>query len=910
VAQIPRLSRLLSHFSRIAARVRSLLRGIARRDEVESEMREEFRTHIQLRTDDLIRDGLSRDQAARRAHREFGHMESYREEARGSRGLHILDRVHFSWLDVKLGFRMLRKHPGLSVISGLALAGAVAVAVLLFETVWEELYPTLPLDEGDRIVRIESWNAADSEMEPRSLWDFERWRDGLGSFERLGAYRGIERNLITPEGRREPVRVAEITASAFPITRVPPRLGRPLTAGDERPGAPDVAVLGFDVWQARFLGDPDVIGESVQLGSGTVTVVGVMPEGFGFPVDHQAWVPFRATATGPGEGPPIQIFGRLAEDATFESAKAELAAIGARSAGTSSGRDARLRPRLANYAGLSPGEGLPLQVLLMLTAAGLIVLATCANVATLFFARTALRETEILSRTALGATRWRIVGQLLVEALVLASVATAAGLAVGMGAIRWVGSLTDAVSRAPPPFWRDATIEPATVAWAIILALVCGALVGILPAIKATGGEVRGRLQRMGVDGAGMKFGGVWSALIIAQVTFTVLCLPVAIGISFELLRDRSVRSAFPTERYLTFRLELDREDDSSPASASSDDAYRARFDAVYGELERRLLEEPEVTDVTAGNLLPGMEQPLRVVETQQGSEPPVILRANRDGVVGTFRVEPGFFAAFEATIVAGRSFGTGDVGPGSRAVIVNESFARNMGGTPLGGRVRYAARGNEDVPGEWYEIVGVAQNMEMEPTDLGEADLIFRPGGPADLTPLRVAVRTSGDAGAFAPQLRRIVDGIDPALRSYEVRPLDDVVRARMFPFVIASVVAATVVLLAVLMSAAGLFALMDVSVVRRTREIGIRRALGAHRWKVLVPILKRAAFQVGAGIGTANLFIFLLVTAVGDGDIADMVVPLAGISMLMALVGSAACAIPAWRALKIQPTEALREA
>ncbi len=230
-----------------------------------------------------------------------------------------------SWLDFKLGFRMLIKYPGLTLVGGFAMSVGIAIAAGSFEFINDFINPTLPLEEGDRVVAIQNWDATAASTEFRSLHDFLTWRDELESVEDIGAYTTFRRNVITDDGRAEPVRGSEISASAFRLVRVPPLMGRPLVETDEQDGAPPVVVIGHDLWQARFGGDSGVVGRSVQLGNSRSTVVGVMPEGFLFPLRDNLWVPLRVNVLDYErlEGPAIRIFGRLAPGVTLEEAQAE-----------------------------------------------------------------------------------------------------------------------------------------------------------------------------------------------------------------------------------------------------------------------------------------------------------------------------------------------------------------------------------------------------------------------------------------------------------------------------------------------------------------------------------------------------------------------------------------------------------
>jgi putative ABC transport system permease protein len=825
---------------------------------------------------------------------------------RGRRGVRMFT---ISWLDWKLGARMLLKYPALTIIGGLSLAAAIAIGAVGMEVANELLYSRLPFDEGDRVVAIEMGDAGSSRVEPRILHDYAVWRESLETVVQIGAARVVERNVHGHDGRIELVRGAEITASAFPLTRVPPLLGRPLQPADEVPGAEPVVVLGYDVWQTHFRGDPAIIGRVVTVGRTARTVVGVMPSGFGFPRNQQLWVPLPDQDAAPREGPPVQVFGRLADGASWETATRELAVVTGRMAAANPATHAQLRSRVRAFAGRTPGERLPVEGWLLHVVVLLVLGAVCANVATLIFARTAMRESEIVVRNALGASRGRVVAQIVTESLVLALAAAAVGLLVAQAIVRYAGTRTSLGIDEGLPFWVDLTLEPATVAYAVLLALVAAALIGVLPALKATGASVQRGLQGMTSTGTAMKFGGIWSFIIGAQVAITLVCLPAAAGISTELVRDRSTRAEFPAERYLTFRLAMDSEALPGDEGVPDDAAVGARRAAAYEELARRLREEPGVTHVTFGDRLPAMSPQLMPVEVQQGDAPPARIEGNYDGYIAVAAVGMGYHDAFGADLIAGRALHAGDAGAPNRPVLVNEAFMRELGTNPVGARVRTLPRRGESEAGPWHEIVGVTADLGMDPTDRGEAEYMYRAVSVADLDPIVVAVRVAGDAGRLAPRLVTLGREVDPGLQLRDLATLEEIVARRQTPMIVGSAVFGFILLTALLFSAAGLYALMAVAVARRTREIGIRMALGANPSRVLRTIFARAGRQLGGGILAGDLIILLIAWRLGGGVSWAVVLALLVVSGIMLAVGVLACAAPARRALRVQPTEALRQ-
>ena len=800
------------------------------------------------------------------------------------------------------------KYPALTIIGGLSLAGAIAIGAVGFEVADELLYKRLPFDGGSRVVRLETEDTATSRVEPRVLHDFSIWRRSLKTVAELGAARVSERNVLTGEGRVESLRLAEISASAFPLTRVPPLLGRPLQPRDEQRGAEPVVVLAYEVWHRQFLHDPAIIGRVVTVGRTPRTVVGVMPPRFGFPRNQQLWVPLPVQDAAPREGPPVQVFGRLADGAGWRDAAAELEVASARLAADEPATHAQLRTRVRAFAGRTPGDPLRLEDLAVHAIVLLLLGAVAANVATLIFARTAMREPEIVVRHALGASRARVVAQIVIEGLVLTLSAAVLGLVVAQTTMRYAWERASQIIGDGLPFWVDLTLEPATIAYALVLAVVAAALIGVLPALRATGVSVQRGLQGITSTGGTMKFGGIWSFIVGAQVACTLLFVPAAVGIFTHTLENQKKSTAFPAERYLTFRLSMDDEAPAGERGVPDDRRIASRRALAYEEFASRLRQEPGVTDVTDGDRLPTMAPEWVAVEMEQDGAPPARLQGNYEGGFAMAAVGAGYHDAFGAGIVAGRGLRTGDEGAPNGAVVVNEAFMRVVGRNPVGARVRTIQRGGEREQGSWHEIVGVVTDLWTFPADWSGAAYIYRAASPAELDPVVVAVRVAGDAAPLAPRVATVAREVDAGLHLRDVVTLDDIVAQEQRRMAGGSVVFVTVLLVAVVFSAAGLYALMAVAVSRRTREIGIRVALGASRRRVLGSVFARAGRQLGGGIVAGNALILLLAWR-ADSLTTNLVLSSAITSVVMVVVGVLACAAPARRALRIQPTDALRQ-
>ena len=906
------------------ARMRAGLRGLFLRSREDAETDEEMRFHLEMESARLAREaGLSPEEARRRAHVAFGGVERHKESVRDARGLAWLGG--FS-LDLKLAMRILRKYPGLTIVGGSAMAFGIWLGAGTFELVKQLVDAELPLAEGDRVVGIWHRNLKSAENENPGLHDFATWRSELSAVEDLGAFRTVERNLIVG-GVVEPIEVAEVSPSGFDLARVPPLLGRALVEADGQPGAPAVAVIGYDLWQRRFGGDRGVVGHVVQLGAERATVVGVMPEGFAFPVRHVLWTPLRLNplAYDRANSPQVAVFGRLAPGTTLDQAQAELATLARGTAAEFPETHGHLRPQGVKYTHAQ----FPIDDV---TASGdlywinllgvMLMLLMCGNVALLVFARAAARERELIVRSALGASRGRIVAQLFAESLVLGGVAAVAGLAAAGLGLRWAHRLLE-LNLIQLPFWFDASLSPATVLYVILLTVFGAAVAGIVPALKVTGRDMERRLRQTTVGGSAFRFGGVWTAIIVAQVAVT-LAFPVpAFFVGRLALQIRTADAGFPEEEYAAARLEPKPLCDpatcvggvTAEGDAALQAAHAAQAQATRLELERRLLAEPGVLAVTFADRLPRMHHADPLIEVDDGAAAP----RNPDAggyQVSSASVAPDYFEALGRDIVSGRGFSAADAESEQGVVLVNEAFVRQVfgGRNPVGRRLRYASADEAENTDPWQEIIGVVPDLEMG-SGIGRPDGddraypgFYQPLAMDDAGPVHVAVRVRGDAGTFTPRLRAIAAAVDPSLQLEDVGPLLSV-RDGMVEFLglfLRFLLAASGV--ALLLSLAGIYAIMAFTVSQSTREIGIRIALGASRKRLLAAIFRRPLRQVGLGVVIGGAIAAALASAMfGSLAASDVALVLAYAALMMG-VCLLACVVPTRRALRVEPTEALR--
>lgn len=906
----------------IIARVR-LLFG---RRSAEVRMEEEIGFHLDMETERLVREGLERSEARRRARVSFGGTDKVREELREGRGLAWLSGLG---LDVKLGFRMLVKYPGLTLVGGLAMAFAICIGAVSFEILKQIFDPTLPLPDGDRIVGVSIRDVAESRAESRVQYEFVSWRGRLRSIDDLSAFRTTERNVSAHAGLAEPLQIAEISASAFRVTRVAPLLGRPLVEADEEPGGESVVVIGHDVWQRHFGGAADVIGRTIGLGRERATVVGVMPEGYSFPVAHSVWMPLRLNEASvqPRTGRAVSIFGRLAPGATYAGAQAEVNALGAANAAAHPATHEHLRPQVMPYAAaiLNMSLNVPGEVDLR-SLAGLLrttlnlplvlfLILVCGNIALLVFARAATRESEIIVRSALGGQRRRIVAQMFVETLVLGVVAAGLGLAVATFALDWALAFATSEMRqgARMPFWFGTGVSLETMLYALLLTVAGAAIAGIVPALKVTRG-IGTQLRQASAGGGGFRFGGVWTAVIVSQIAVTV---PIPVIVWALHAETRGVRAADPgvaAQQYLIAELQLDRESATPIVRDTSRAALLDYFGATLRELEQRLEADAAVTGVTFADRLPRMYHPYRLVEVDEGTAAPLDPRwpAYR---ISTAFVAPDFFDVMNVPVLAGRGFNSSDALATTTPVIVNESFVKRVlgGGQAVGRHVRYTmwsemgeVTGNEP----WFEIIGVVPDMGMS---YGENDPkiagFYVPVAPGAASSVQVAVHVNATPATFETQLRAAAAAVDPGLRVDGVMPLDRVVDADVRFYRIWFWLVVTLNAIALLLALAGIYAVTSFTVSQRTREIGVRVALGADSRRIVLAIFRKPLAQVGMGVGAGGVVLATLLFGLSDTAVpASAALVLLLYLAVMMLVCMVAWIVPTRRALSVEPTEALR--
>jgi predicted permease len=809
-----------------------------------------------------------------------------------------------SWLDVKLGARMLVRYPVLTIVGTGSLALAIALGAAAFAFISLVLWPRMPLPDGDRLVSVAVRDEASNQGELRVTADYLRWRGGTATLTDFAATRRLFLNLTNGDGLVQPITVAEVTPSMFAMTRVAPIMGRVLNDADTNAAAPPVMVLGERIWRERFGADPGIVGKALVLGDTPTAVVGVMPADYRFPSIDELWRPLKLNETSaPRAGIGMRIWARLKPGVTSAQANAELAVLSAQAATDWPATHAHLKAAIGPPA-LSMLTD-PIERALLASAnlvACLVVLLISGNVALLMFARAATRESEIVVRTALGASRGRLISQFFAEALVLSAAAAAAGLWLAERTMTWAVTTFAFVANDGEllPFWITPRLPLISMAYGVGLALLAAAMTGVLPALKMTRG-VSSRLRETTAGGGGLKFGGVWTVLIVSQIALTVFAPSMVFVLRRGMHQTETQQIGVPAEQYLTARL--------GGGSGLTWEQYLAAVRRVREDIAAT----PGITHATLADKLPLMWNGYYQIQMDEGGAAPPSGDMGDAYPISTAAVEPDFFRTFETPAMAGRLLVPSDYAGAARVIVVNQSFVDTVlgGRNAVGRRIRYQRAGNDGqrppdaTVQPWLEIVGVVRDLGMTGTDRSGAG-VYLPLNIRAVNSVMIAARVSGDMTAATNALRSIAASANRSLSLEEVRPLNQVreyeVRTMGYVARLFSILSGTALVLAL----SGIYAVMSFAVSRRTREIGIRVALGSSRSRVVLTILRRPLIQMATGIVVGAALTVVLVNAFGLTLISAL--GTAGYIVVMIGVCLLACVVPARRALTVDPIAALR--
>jgi predicted permease len=796
--------------------------------------------------------------------------------------------------DIRFGGRSLRKHLGLSIVAVFALMLGIGLTTTMFSIVYSVMMRGLPYPDANRIVSVFEQNL--SRRAPRidvSIHDYADFRSQQRSFSIVGAAYSGTVNVSGTE-KAERFMGTWTTASMFDIAGVPPLLGRTIRAGEDAAGGEHVVVLGYAMWQNRFAGNANVIGQTLRANGIPYTIVGVMPEKYAFSQDGALWLPLQLDplALKRGEGQHLDIVAKLKPGVSIEAASMDVNAIARRIATEHKEQSEGVSATVVNFIDGEIGPE-PRQLLFtMLGAVFFVLLIACANVANLLLDRAAHRTKEVGIRTALGASRGAVVRQFLTEAFVLAAVGTAFGIGA---AYLGVHTFNRAIADTNPPFWLDIQLYPPVLLFAIGTAFLATIASGLLPAIQASRTDIGEILKDDSRGASSFRIGRLSRALVVFEIALSCGLL-VAAGLTIKsVAKMRNIDTGFSTANIFTARVGF--------PSTYTDTVEQRQF---FEQLETRLTTLPGVVSAGLAGTLPGVgtgENTFAIEGANYAKEADYPQSP-------TNSVSAGFFPTFGLRAVQGRTFTTADRYDALPTAIVNQAFVAKYlhASDAIGRRIRF---GGSHSTSPWRTIVGVVRNTYGGDPQHVRPPIIYAPLAQQRSSFVSMAARTNAAPMSITPQVREIVSSLNRDIPIYSAYSMTEAITRPLWFVRVFGTMFMIFGLIALFLAGVGLYAVMAFSVSRRTREVGIRMALGAKARDVVAMIVRQGLWQLGAGmvagltfaLGVAQLMsVVLFDVQPRDPMIFGLVVA------VLSGAGLLACLIPARRATRVDPLIALR--
>jgi predicted permease len=804
--------------------------------------------------------------------------------------------------DLRFAVRRLVKDRWFTLAAIAALALGIGANSAVFTLVNAVLLRGLPFDQPERIMWIDSQDAQGRRFGV-SFDDYEDWRGASRTFTGMTLVQAGFLAISGDDRVPESYQGGYISANAFDVVGVKAQLGRGLVPDDDLPGAPPVAVISGAIWKSRYASDSNVIGKAVRVNALPVTLVGVMPDGLEWPFGHEVWVPMSQRPPvfrGPRQQRQFMAYGRLAEGVTLEQARSEMKNISDQLATQYQDSNKDISAVVTPFPDRLIGPQIRTIFWSLMGAVAFVLLIACSNVANLLLARAAHRAREIAVRVSLGATRWRIVRQLLVESVLLAFISGVVGLGFAMLLIRWFDGETQNVGK---PYWMTFTMDPNVFVFIAAVCLVTGILFGLAPAMHISKTNVNEVLKEGGRSGSGGVRARRWTtALIVAELALTLVLLAGAGFMMRSFLNMYRMDTGIETSRLLTMSFTM-------PTRKYSNQQMRLDF---IRRVEERLNTIGAVAGASSTSNIPLFGGAARQLAIDGKPAPP----GDKPQTVTMLSVGPRYFDAIGVRLVRGRPFDPTDGTSGREVAIVNERLASMhfANADPIGQRIRLTDDSPAALKSEWATIVGVAPNVRQrgaqddpEPDPVVYVPHLQNPG----MVQAVVLVRGRSDPGQLTPLLRKEMFALDPDLPLNNVRTMDEnLAQQRWFSRVFGSMFAVFAGI-AIVLAAVGLFAVTAYSVTQRTQEIGVRMALGAQAKQVSWLILRRGLIHLAVGLtlGLAGAFgvgrlLGSMLFQTGPADPMTLV----SITLLLVAVAISASLWPAWQASRLDPVTALR--
>jgi putative ABC transport system permease protein len=805
--------------------------------------------------------------------------------------------------DLRFAARRLLRDRRFTLAAVAALALGIGATSAVFTLVNAVLLRGLPFAEPDRIMWLGTRDAKGGEFGV-SQPDFEDWRRATRTFSGIALMQMGPINFSADDRAPDQYDAVYISWNGFSLIGTQPVIGRGFSEEDDRPGAPVVALLSYTVWQSRYGGDRSVVGRAIRANAEPATIIGVMPPGMQFPFTTEVWLPAsqRPTAqTRAGrEGRLLMAYGRLADGMTIEQARTEMTGIAGQLAMQFPDTNKDIAAVVTPFAEQVIGSQIRVLFWSLMGAVAFVLLIACANVANLLLARASGRSREMAVRISIGATRWRLIRQLLVESVLLAFVSGVAGLGLAYAGIRWFDANLQDVGR---PYWMVFTMDATVVGFFAAVCLATGIVFGLAPALYISRTSVSEVLKDGGRSGSsGMRAGRWTSGLIVAELTLTLVLLSGAGLMMRSFLNLYRMDIGIDTSPLVTMQLIF-------PATYASLES-RALF---LQRLDDRLNGINTIAGASSTNTLPFSGASLRRLEIDGRSD----MTGQQRPLVSMVAVGSKYFDALGVHLLRGRAFTATDGEPGREAMIINQRLAdmHFRGEDPVGKRIRLINDGN--IPGapKFYAatIVGVSPTIRQRGFERDPDPVVYITHGQNALMAMGVnlIVRARDNPVAVTSLLRQEVAAMDPDVPVTNIRTMDEVLARNRWPQRVFGTMFLVFAIIAIVLAAVGLYSVTAYSVAQRTQEIGIRMALGAEGSQVRWLILRRGMIQVAVGLtlglaaalGTGRLLQGMLV-GTGPAD----VVTLASISFVLVSVAVMACFWPARRATRLDPVKALR--
>jgi predicted permease len=800
--------------------------------------------------------------------------------------------------DLRFAVRLMVKDRWFTLVSVLALALGIGMNATVFTFVNAVLLRGLPYPDQERILHVTLRHAVTGEERLVSYPDFLDWQSRARSFSGMAAYRVGTLNLS--DGGRPPERTAGawITPNTFSLLGQPIYLGRDFRPDDQAPAADPVVIVSYDIWQNRYGGDLKILGRTIKVSEISCSVIGVLPQGVKFPQNADVWRPLVTDApTQRRSTRTLSVFGRLAADATQTEAESELAAIAGALARDYPTTNADLGPIVVTFNDRFTGGAAKRLFLSLLGAVGFVLLIACANVANLLLSRSTRRAREIAVRVSLGATRTHIMRQMLIESVLMALVAGAAGLLI---AFAGVGIFEQSISNVGRPFWVVFSIDAVVFGYLLLLCLATGLVFGLAPALHVSRTNVNDLLKENGRGNShGRRAGLFRSGLVVGELILSLVLLTGAGLMVRSFLKLYSMDLGAETARLLTMRMELaDRKYPGVEQRRNFYDLLLARIESI-----------PGVAGAAVASTLPlGLgEQRELEIDGQPAAAP------GRGPRVMTIFTSPQYFDVIGAPLRRGRRFLDSDGIDQPPVAIVNERFVSRFmaNDDPLGQRIRLFT--DRDAPAsEWMTIVGVSPTVRQGGSQNIEPEaVVYLPFRRRASVFANILTRTNVDPASLTTEVRHAVQALDADQPVFNVQTMDEALAQSRWPYRVFSAMFAIFAIVGLGLAAVGIYAVTAYSVAQRTQEIGVRMALGARpeqvSWLILRQGLIQLAIGLPLGLAASYLVALLLGSLVVQIQPTDPVT-FVWITAMIIVVTMLACLLPARRATRLDPSLALR--